>query len=191
MPRISCHFPITVSVVGQPSAADLEELGRVVEEALADRIRLARSQLASVVVGREPARPAEAGEPLDRDRIAGTERVYRVPSYDGGGALKPVRMETARPRPRDPALLTDADLDAEYGHARDWVLSHPRADPAYAATHAYLEALEGELHRRQAAAAQAASGGGGMSGGMSGGASGSASGDTSGGAVGADRKSVV
>ncbi|MGW6915294.1 hypothetical protein ACWGB8_15970 [Kitasatospora sp. NPDC054939] len=168
MPRISCHFPITVSVVGQPSAADLEELGRVVEDALADRLRLARNELASAV-GREPARPAEAGESLDRDRICVTGPVYRVPSYDGGGALRPVRLETAQPRPRDPALLPDADLDSEYGHARDWLLSHPRTDPAYAATRTYLEELEGELHRRQGAAGRTAAGHGGAPGGASGG----------------------
>ncbi|MFI9328824.1 hypothetical protein ACIGZJ_14900 [Kitasatospora sp. NPDC052868] len=152
MPRISCHFPITVSVVGQPSAADLEELGRVVEEALADRFRLARRRL-EAVAGQEPAHPVEAAEPLRPDRLGATGRVYRVPSYDGGGALSPVRLETAQPQPGDPALLSDAELEAEHGHARDWLLGHPATDPAYAGTKAYLEALEEELGRRAAAAA--------------------------------------
>ncbi|MFI0786786.1 hypothetical protein ACH4Q6_14490 [Streptomyces lydicus] len=158
MPRLSCHFPITVTVVGEPSPAAVEKLGRVVEEALAARFRLARRHL-ETVIGRAPATPVEAGETLDRGRIGATGQVYRVPAYDGGGALKPVRLETAQPGQRDPATLSDTDLEAEYGHARNWLLGHQRVDAGYAATKAYLEALEAELLRRAPAASTAAAGG--------------------------------
>ncbi|MGW9043349.1 hypothetical protein ACWGQL_12435 [Streptomyces lydicus] len=158
MPRLSCHFPITVTVVGEPSPAAVEKLGRVVEEALAARLRLARRHL-ETVTGRAPATPAEAGETLDRGRIGATGQVYRVPAYDGGGALRSVRLESAQPRQRDPATLSDTDLEAEYGHARSWLLGHQRVDPGYAATKAYLEALEAELLRRAPAASTATAGG--------------------------------
>ncbi|MFJ6603701.1 hypothetical protein [Streptomyces lydicus] len=158
MPRLSCHFPITVTVVGEPSPAAVEKLGRVVEEALAARLRLARRHL-ETVTGRAPAAPVQAGETLDRGRIGATGQVYRVPAYDGGGALQSVRLETAQPRQRDPAALSDTDLEAEYGHARSWLLGHQRVDAGYAATKAYLEALEAELLRRTPAASTATAGG--------------------------------
>ncbi|GKQ37927.1 hypothetical protein [Streptomyces sp. A012304] len=159
MPRISCHFPITVSVVGEPSAADLEELGRIVEEALAARLNQARNHLATVS-GREPARLALAQEPLRADRIDEGGRDYRVPSYEGGGALKSVPLATAAGRTGDdPAVLSDAELDTEYAHARDWLLGHPHTDPAHATTEAYLRALEGELNRRSGRASPASAAG--------------------------------
>ncbi|MFF8897844.1 hypothetical protein ACF082_10225 [Streptomyces lydicus] len=158
MPRLSCHFPITVTVVGEPSPAAVEKLGRVVEEALAARFTLARRHL-ETVTGRAPAAPVQAGETLDRGRIGATGQVYRVPAYDGGGALRSVRLETAQPRQRDPATLSDTDLEAEYGHARDWLLGHQRVDAGHAATKAYLETLEAELLRRTPAASTAAAGG--------------------------------
>ncbi|MFJ4647316.1 hypothetical protein ACIP6Q_27795 [Streptomyces bobili] len=147
MPRLSCHFPITVSVSGEPSAAALEQLGRVVEQALAARLRLAHQHL-QTVTGRAPAAPVEAREAMDQGRIGPTGRVYRVPSYDGGGALKSVRLETAAPQPRDPAILSDTELEAEYEHTRDWLLGHQRVEAAYAASKAYADALEAELRRR-------------------------------------------
>ncbi|MFD3565996.1 hypothetical protein [Streptomyces sp. NPDC058667] len=47
MRRITCHFPITVTITGTPSAAALDRLGEVVERALAERLRLARARLAA------------------------------------------------------------------------------------------------------------------------------------------------
>ncbi|UZJ33149.1 hypothetical protein [Streptomyces endophytica] len=152
MPRLSCHFPITVSVVGAPSAAGIEELGRVVEQALAERLRLARRHL-ETVTAREPAAMSEARETEDPTRVGVTGRVYRVPSYEGGGALKPVRLTTDAPQPRDPAVLSDTELDAEYLHARNWLLGHGPAEPAHAEIKAYAEALEAELLRRAGGAA--------------------------------------
>ncbi|MGW2408982.1 hypothetical protein ACWCXK_31340 [Streptomyces sp. NPDC001739] len=152
MPRLSCHFPITVSVVGAPSAAGIEELGRVVEQALAERLRLARRHL-ETVTAREPAAMSEARESEDPTRVGVTGRVYRVPSYEGGGALKPVRLTTDAPQLRDPAVLSDTELDAEYLHARNWLLGHGPAEPAHAEIKAYAEALEAELLRRAGGAA--------------------------------------
>ncbi|BDM70864.1 hypothetical protein HEK616_43510 [Streptomyces nigrescens] len=152
MPRLSCHFPITVSVVGAPSAAGIEELGRVVEQALTERLRLARRHL-ETVTGREPAAMSEARETEDPARVGATGRVYRVPSYEDGGALKPVRLTTDAPQSRDPAPLSDTELDAEYLHARNWLLGHSTVEPAHAGIKAYAEALEAELHRRSSAAA--------------------------------------
>lgn len=159
MPRISCHFPITVSVVGEPSAADLEELGRVVEEALSARLTQARSHLATVS-GREPTQPAVAREHLHTDRVDAGGRDYRVPSYEGAGALKSVPVAASAGRAGDPAVLTDSELDTEYAHARDWLLGHPDTDPAHATTQAYLRALESELHRRAGRAASEPAAGG-------------------------------
>ncbi|MFI2206803.1 hypothetical protein ACH47Z_40040 [Streptomyces sp. NPDC020192] len=152
MPRISCHFPITVSIVGEPSAAGLEQLGRAVEEALAERFRQARQHLATVTA-REPAVPVETGgEPRDPLRIGPSGRFYRVPSFDGGGALKPVRLAAAAPPSRDPALLSDAQLDTEYLQVRSWLLGHGAQDAAYAGMRTYADALEEELRHRSAAA---------------------------------------
>ncbi|WP_371569915.1 hypothetical protein [Streptomyces canus] len=147
MSQLSFHFPITVSVAAEPSATDLEELGRVVEEALAIRLRQARQHL-QTLTGGAPAVPVQAQEEMDQARLNPAGRVYRVPSYDGGGALKPVRLEAAEPQPRDPAPLSDDELEAEYGHVRRWLLGHQRVEPAYAAAKGYLDALEAELHRR-------------------------------------------
>ncbi|MGF1430792.1 hypothetical protein [Kitasatospora sp. LaBMicrA B282] len=151
MPQLSCHFPITVSITGRPSQAGLAELGRVVEEALAARLRQARQHL-ETVAARQPAAPVEAGEPLDPDRLDPTGRSYRVPSYEGGGALRPLPLAAAAPQSRDPALLSDPELDTEYRQARSWLLGHRMVEAPYAETRAYLTALEAELGRRAAAA---------------------------------------
>ncbi|MEU8695027.1 hypothetical protein [Streptomyces sp. NPDC048665] len=156
MPRMSCHFPITVSIVGEPSAAGLEQLGRAVEEALAERFRQAQ-QLLTTVTAREHAVPVvTGGEPRDPLRTGPGRRIYRVPSFDGGGALKPVRLAAAAPPSRDPALLSDAQLDTEYLQVRSWLLGHGAPDAAHAGMRTYADALEEELRHRSAPATGAA-----------------------------------
>ncbi|WP_159056682.1 hypothetical protein [Streptomyces yokosukanensis] len=153
MPRMTCHFPITVSIVGEPSAAGLEQLGRAVEEALAERFRQARQHL-TTVTAREPAVPVvTGGEPRDPLRTGPGRRTYLVPSFDGAGALKPVRLAAAAPPSRDPALLSDAQLDTEYLQVRSWLLGHGVPDVAYSGMRTYADALEGELRRRSGAGA--------------------------------------
>ncbi|MGA5823985.1 hypothetical protein ACPC54_39835 [Kitasatospora sp. NPDC094028] len=100
MLRIACHFPITVSVEGTPSAADLEQLGRAVEAAVAERVGEARREVARLAAQQPgaagPAAPPREppAEPADRARIGEGGRTYLVPSYDLGGALRPVTLRT-------------------------------------------------------------------------------------------------
>jgi voltage-gated potassium channel Kch len=60
MRTITCHFAITVTVTGTPSAAALDRLGEVVEKAVAGRLRLARARL--VEAGYTDIVPAEAAD---------------------------------------------------------------------------------------------------------------------------------
>lgn len=155
MPRITCHFPITVVVRGTPSAADLEQLGHAVQEALADRLRLARRQgmgtgAGTVVADAAPAPGSRSpAEPVDRSRIRPSQGTYLVPSYQAHGALRSVELRQANPAGRDPAVLSDTELDTEYARTRQWLLEHRVVELPYASMTSYLQALEAELARRK------------------------------------------
>jgi hypothetical protein len=94
MTRTACHFPITVVISGDPAGVDLEELGRAVEAALVNRLRLARDQFAVgaavTVPGAAPA--AASGE-------AGLTATYAVPSYVGRGVKQRLAVHRTRQRP--------------------------------------------------------------------------------------------
>jgi hypothetical protein len=144
MPRIACHFPITVSVSGTPSTAHLEELGRAVEAALVERLRLAQRQVGAAANQTAVWAQEAPEETADPGRISAAADAYQVPSYDGHGALRPVVMRQTR----DPAVLSDAQLQAEYEQVREWLLQHRIVESDYDSTRRYFEALEREVSRR-------------------------------------------
>ena len=149
MPRIACHFPITVTLSGDPSAAQLEELGRAVEAALAERLRLAQDQLGAVGAAgtRAVARDQEApAEPTDSSRISTASGSYLIPSYDDHGALREASLRLTN----DPATLSDAQLQAEYKQTREWLLKHRIVESDYGPMRQYFDLLEREVSRRKA-----------------------------------------
>lgn len=95
---------------------------------------------------------------VTRSRLrAATRRDHsgRLPTDDAPVLLVQRQQAPAQPGPapqprptRDPAQLSDAELDTEYRQARDWLLGHSRDDAAYPSVHSYVEALEGEMRRR-------------------------------------------
>jgi len=106
MPRISCHFPITVSLGPDTSAADLERLGQAVTERLTERLGEARQQLERLLLAASEPPVSSVGplgrrpqEPADPGRITEDGTVYRVPWYDAGGALRPVELRAAASPP--------------------------------------------------------------------------------------------
>ncbi|WP_435971990.1 hypothetical protein [Streptomyces sp. Qhu_M48] len=58
---ITCHFPVTVRITGNPSPAALERLGEVVEQALIARLGFARAKVAAA--GFPEIVPAEVPDP--------------------------------------------------------------------------------------------------------------------------------
>ncbi|MFD0277843.1 hypothetical protein ACFVHB_28590 [Kitasatospora sp. NPDC127111] len=67
MLRIVCEFPITVSVVGTPTAEGIADLGREVEEALAVCFRQARQRLARSAVLDGPEEPGDPPPTPERE----------------------------------------------------------------------------------------------------------------------------
>ncbi|MFI6448369.1 hypothetical protein [Kitasatospora sp. NPDC050543] len=121
MPRTICHFPITVSLGPDPTAEDLERLEQAVVEQLTERLAEARRQLELRFAGPwQPAGPAgrRAEEDADPDRIGEAGTVYQVPSYDAGGALRPVRLHAAPPSgPSGGQPPADQPFDITASHA--------------------------------------------------------------------------
>jgi hypothetical protein len=149
MPRIACHFPITVTLSGDLSAAQLEDLGRAVEAALAERLRLAQDQLgaAGAAGTRAVASDQEApAEPTDSSRVSMAPGSYLIPSYDDHGALREAALRPAN----DPATLSDAQLRAEYEQTREWLLKHRIVESGYGPMREYFDLLEREVSRRNA-----------------------------------------
>ncbi|MFI9047309.1 hypothetical protein [Streptomyces sp. NPDC053427] len=136
MPRISCHFPITVSLRPDASAADLERLGQAVAEQLTERLGEARQQLERLLTtaSEPPVSPdsplgRRPQEPVDPGRITEDGTFYQVPSYDVGGALRPVDLRAAAPPPPSGAGQAGA---------------HPAADQPFDVTAAHAGGAYGE-----------------------------------------------
>ncbi|MFD8756886.1 hypothetical protein ACFV0O_38805 [Kitasatospora sp. NPDC059577] len=120
MPRAICHFPITVSLGPDPTAEDLERLEQAVVKQLTERLAEARWQLELGLAGPWQAvgpvgRRAE--ENADPDWIGASGTVHQVPSYDAGGAPRPVRVQAAPPSGRPTTQLPadrPFDITASY-----------------------------------------------------------------------------
>ncbi|WP_105969046.1 DNA/RNA non-specific endonuclease [Streptomyces geranii] len=103
---IDCHVPIAVRMVGEPTPAQLEQLGRALARTVAARV----AQAERVLAERHhfgTGTPPPVRERYEPARDAANDRATRVPSYDDGG--RPVTVPVHPPGP----VRADAGLRFE------------------------------------------------------------------------------
>jgi hypothetical protein len=134
MPRIVCHFPITVYVTGVPSPANLDELGTAVEQALARQLRLARRQLARTTDGALVTTTDASPEATDPRRAVPELAADHVPL---GAARGTTRIRVRRAASWPPTAAEEAAYPADVALFSTFLIRH-----------GYVERVAGLIGRR-------------------------------------------
>jgi len=113
---IECHVPVAVRMVGEPTPAQLEQLGRALARTVAARV----AQVERVLAERHrfgAGAPAPVRERYEPDRDAANGRGgTQVPSYDDRGRPVTVPVGRAKAAPAAPAGTQRATAGPRFEH---------------------------------------------------------------------------